>query len=247
MYDFNEWNKMPTDWQPYQQPVRCQRQLCRGCRWTSGPSWRYGTARTDPVRRWCSSGRLDGLHGVGEGWETRRSVLSRESFPGTRQVRFRRGVRGSRPRFAVHVRLRIALWVAIPADLSGEIADGSGRLGGYLCPSPSPPGWPVRRRRHHRSADGRPSVVAGGNRHVPTLPTTVTAYAVGAIIVDHDGAELARDIPGERSPFRTRRTAGSAKLDGTLVWTCPVRPCTPGWNRASPAVPFTGHALELSY
>ncbi|WP_407676275.1 deaminase [Plantactinospora alkalitolerans] len=47
-------------------------------------------------------------------------------------------------------------------------------------------------------------------------PATVSAYAVGAIIVDPDGAELARGYSRETGPFVHAEQQALAKLDGTV-------------------------------
>ncbi|WP_404825724.1 deaminase [Plantactinospora soyae] len=45
-------------------------------------------------------------------------------------------------------------------------------------------------------------------------PATVTAYAVGAIVVDRDGTELARGYSRETGPFLHAEQQALAKLDG---------------------------------
>jgi diaminohydroxyphosphoribosylaminopyrimidine deaminase/5-amino-6-(5-phosphoribosylamino)uracil reductase len=48
-------------------------------------------------------------------------------------------------------------------------------------------------------------------------PATVTAYAVGAIIVDHDGTELARGYSRETGPSVHAEQQALAKLDGSAL------------------------------
>lgn len=105
--------------------------------------------------------------------------------------------------------------MASQADASGEIADGSVDASADVSVRHSPPGMTDQGEDmlDQQTVDHRWLQAAIDMSRL--CPATVTAYAVGAIILDHDGTELARGYSRETGPFVHAEQQALAKLDGT--------------------------------